>query len=86
MDKRHPLSGPDYVGRKKCGCYTVWISGETPPAMKARWISRRKREGYEVCPCRTEWARENVRACHCEQQANLDFEPMGLQGGSVDVE
>lgn len=71
----------DYVARKPCGCVTVWISGSDPPAEKARLIAKLKREGFEVFTCRPEWARENVRECHCAAQATMDFEPERLRGG-----
>jgi hypothetical protein len=74
-------TGCDYVGRKSCGCYTVWISGSDPPASKARLIARLKREGFEVFTCRPAWARENVRECHCDRQATLDFEPERISRG-----
>lgn len=80
MAENERLAGPDYVGRKKCGCYTVWISGSVAPARRKRLVAKLERDGYEVLPCRTEWARENVRACHCGEQAAMDFEPVRLQG------
>ena len=74
----------DYVGRKPCGCYTVWINGQDPPAAKTRLIAKLKREGYEVFPCRHSWARENVSECHCEAQTRLDIDLVQLRGGRTD--
>jgi len=77
----HPLAGPDYVGRKKCGCFTVWVSGSLPPAVKAKHIAHMKRDGLEVFPCEPDWARYHVRECHCEDQGRLDFDPPRLGEG-----
>ena len=61
-------AGLDYVGRKKCGCVTLWISHEAAAAVKAKEIAAAVRKGYEIERRSTEWARENVRSCRCEPE------------------
>ena len=57
----------DYVGRKPCGCYVVWLSHKLPAKVLAKDIAWCVRSGLSVERMSTEDARRKVNACTHEK-------------------